>query len=112
MVTGKWNCHTAPIVARLQILSLYNINKFPSCSFVYKSFNNLLPPQFSTLFTLNKDVHDHNTRHKNNIHQISYHIDVRARNMKVYGPKVWNSLPLFIYRTCGRISLFKKRCKS
>ena len=61
---GKWNCHTAQICASLQILSLYNINNCQSCSFVYKSLNNLLPSQFSNFFYSNKDLHDHNTRHK------------------------------------------------
>ena len=78
---------------------------------MYKSLNNLLPPQFSIVFTLIKDLHDHNTRHKNNIHQISYHIDVRARSMKVYGPKVWNNLPLSTWNSLS-YSLFKKCCKS
>ena len=50
ITVGKWNCHTVQICARLQILNLYNINNCQSCFVVYKSLNNLLPPQFSNFF--------------------------------------------------------------
>ena len=107
---GKWNSHTAPIFAKFTILNMYSINKLQIDSFVYKSLNNLLPPQFCNFCTLNKNLHDHNTRSKNNIHQIYYRIEARGHSMRLYDPRVWNSIPLFI-RNSKSYNIFKKRYK-
>ena len=91
---SKWNAHTASIFNRPRILTLYDINKFQACCFVYKSLNHLLPPSFSDIFDINYDIHDHNTRHKSDIHAIAHRIRARTMCIKVYGAKIWNSLHL------------------
>ena len=93
---SKWNAHTALIFTRLRILTLYDINKFQSCCFVYKSLNRLLPPSFCDIFDINYDIHDHNTRHKSDIHAIAHRIHARTMYIKVYGAKLWNSLHQFL----------------
>ena len=88
---SKCNAHTAQIFIRLRILTLYDINKFQTCCFVYKSLNRLLPP-FCDIFDINYDIDDHNTRHKSNIHAIAHRIHARTMCIKIYGAKLWNSL--------------------
>ena len=82
---SKRNAHIAPIFDRLRIVTFYDINKFQTCYFVYKSLNGLLPSSFCNLFDINYDIHDHITRHKSDIHVIVHRIHARTICIKVYG---------------------------
>ena len=54
--------------------------------------NRLLPPSFCDIFDINYDIHDHNTRHKSDIHAIALRIRARTMCIKLYGAELWNSL--------------------
>ena len=77
---------------KYRIPTLYGINKLQTCSFIYKSLNGLLPAAFLDIYTINMEVHDHNTKQKSDIHIISHRIVARRKSIKVYGTKLWNSL--------------------
>ena len=47
---------------------------------------------FATYLIFNYDIHDHNARHKSNIHDIAHRIRARTMCIKVYGAKLWNWL--------------------
>ena len=93
---AKWNAHTERLFANLWLLKLHDINVYQTSCFVYKSRHVLLPPQFYNLFVLNIEVHLHDTRNKNLIHQVAHRINARALGIRVYGVKIWNALPTFI----------------
>ena len=76
-----------PIFTRFRILTLYDINKFQTCFFIYKSLNGLLP-LFCDLFDVNYDIHDHNKRHKWDIHVIAHRICARTMCIDAYGAKL------------------------
>jgi hypothetical protein len=108
---AKWNAHTALIFRKLRIMSVYNINEFQTACFVYRSIHGLLPVQFSSYFTFNNLVHDHNTRQSTKIFQLHHRTIARANSIKIYGTKVWNSLDAFIVES-PTFSIFKYRCKN
>ena len=107
---SKWDAHTSPIFKKLRILKLHEINTFQTCCFVFKSLHNLLPVKFHKLFLRNQDIHDHDTRKKQNIHVISHRINVRAQSIRIHGQKVWNALPINI-RDSPTFPIFKNHCK-
>ena len=108
---AKWNAHTERLFANLWLLKLHDINVlfivYQKSCFVYKSRHGLLPPQFCNLFVLNIEVHLHDTRNKNLIHQVAHRINARALSIRVYGMKIWNALPTFIQNSLT--SRFKKK---
>ena len=61
VVFAGYRSHTAPILKRLNTLSLTKINKVQTACFVYKVLNNLLPSQFNSFFTPNYMVHYYKT---------------------------------------------------
>ena len=79
---------------KYRILTLYGINKLQTCSFIYKSLNGLLPVAFHDIFTINIEVHNHNTRQKSDIHIISHRIVARRQSIKVYGAN--SGIPLVL----------------
>ena len=86
---------------------MYGINKLQTCSFIYKSLNGLLPAAFHDIFTINMEVHDHNTRQKSSdIHIISHRIVARRQSIKIYGTKLWNFLSPSI-KNLDSFNLFK-----
>jgi hypothetical protein len=108
---SKWNAHTKSIFHRLKIMTLFDINKLQVCCFVYRALHGLLPIQFQELFSLNSDIHDHNTRQACKLHVISHSVKAREHSIRIYGSKLWNSLDTDI--TClPSFNLFKKRCKA
>jgi hypothetical protein len=107
---AKWDAHTSPIFHKLHICTLYEINKFQTACFVYKSLNGLLPSQFCNIFISNDEIHEHNTRMKYNIHQISHRTNIRAKSIRIYGAKIWNTLDEQIIDSTT-FSVFKSRYK-
>ena len=64
---------------------------------IYYKFNAYLkelerPAAFHDTFTINIEVHNHNTRKKSHIPIISHRIVARKQSIKVYGTKLWNFL--------------------
>ena len=59
-----------------ELFKIYNIipleknklYKYSVCMFLYKLHNNLLPPGIQSYYTLNNQVHQHNTRHAGDLH--------------------------------------------
>ena len=46
ITNSKWNVHTNPLLRDLQLLSIFNLNKFQTCCFMYKIYYGLLPTAF------------------------------------------------------------------
>ena len=107
----KCNAHTGPIFCKLKIFSVYDINKFQTCCFVYKSLNGLLPNIFNDIFVTNSDMHDHNTRQRTKLHVISHRIKIREFSIQIYDTKQWNSLEKSVIESPS-FYIFKKRCKA
>ena len=54
--------------------------------------NGHLPMHFCNLFTLNKDIHSHNTRQVSEIHVTPHSTKARANSFIFIGTKLWNLL--------------------
>ena len=59
----------------------------------YKYLNRLVTPAFESLFTFNRDRHDHNTRKANNLTNEFKSTTRASFVIRCYGPHVWNNLP-------------------
>ena len=53
----------------------------------------LLPPCFSNLFNVNKQVHNYNTRNADQYRPHACKTNIKQFTILFSGPKLWNSLP-------------------
>ena len=56
----------------------------------------MLPNYFCAIFKSNDDVHMYTTRQKGNLHLNSCRLNVKKFTVRVYGPLLWNSIPVDI----------------
>ena len=58
---------------------------------MYKNANGMLPPVMNELFTVNSNIHEHNTRQRR-IHTDRGHTNIFYRSFNNVGPRIWNAL--------------------
>ena len=68
---SKYNAHTSPLLKALEILSLPDMLLLNALKFYYKFVRNQTPAYFSTFTITQGSIHDHNTRHRDNIRTTS-----------------------------------------
>ena len=99
--------HSPPIFKKLSVLPFDQINKEKVALFMFRYFNKMLPSAFDAFFTLNKDLHNHNTRSSAKIHINYIRTNYSKHSIKYRGSQVWNSLPTAV-KTAKSIYIFKK----
>ena len=108
LITGRsWQTHSAQLFKSMRILRLHDINTVQVACFVYGVIHNTLPVIFHNYFVTNRFRHDHFTRHNEDIHILRCNTNVRAFCIKIYGEKIWNSVPLNI-KSEPSINIFKQ----
>ena len=88
ITSNGWNVHSATLCKSTFALTLRDLNTFQVASFIYQAVNNALPLSCNNYFVFNKDVRDHFTRCKENIHILHCNTNVKAFCVKNYGPKL------------------------
>ena len=102
--------HSPPIFKKLSVLPFDQINKEKVALFMFRYFNKMLPSAFDAFFTLNKDLHNHNTRSSAKIHINYIRTNYSKHSIRYRGSQVWNSLPTAV-KTAKSIYIFKKEIK-
>ena len=91
--------HSSPIFKRLGILKLLDQFKLQIALFMFKSLHNLLPVcclSFQPSLRSNTEI---NTRINSQMfifHQPRCRTILRERSIMIEGPKLWNSIPLYV----------------
>ena len=105
---SSWNCHTTSIFKKFNILPLYCINNVHiSCIVPIRATHFVLLNYFCAMFKSNDEVHMYNTRQKGNLYLNSYRLNLKKFTVHVYGPQLWNSIPVDI-RILPTIHIFFK----
>ena len=106
-----WNEHSTEIFKQYRILKLCDLVKYQTCILMYKANRGILPENVQSNFHKIKDVHEYNTRTKNNF--FTYHVSLTLRKMSVNskGITLWNSLPVNIKESVS-LNVFKKKLKN
>ena len=74
---------------------------------MFKARNNLLPTNVQKSFNLGNS-NNYTTRQHGNFKHVSVRTETKARNITVYGVKLWNSLNKSL--TCIKNYIFSKDC--
>ena len=84
--------HTDPLFQDLQILKFEDIVKSETLKLMYKLVNDDLPTEISNKFQLNRDIHNYNTRHNNDVHIAPTKTSKAFKSILHQGPELWSNL--------------------
>ena len=110
----KRNAKTNELYKEFQVLKLQDLHIFNTCCLVHKVINNreILPQAINTLFTQNRQVHDHDTRQKEELHpHIINTKSFGAKTISHQGRIFWNQLPQNI-KDEKSFKVFKQKLKA
>ena len=89
----KPRTHTEPLFKALNILNVFDINKYLIDRFMFHVYNGNALEAFKIMFTQNKSIHNHDTRQSAHYHLPLVHKDVTKRSSIRYrGVVIWNEI--------------------
>jgi hypothetical protein len=94
---SKYNAHTEPLFKLLNILKLDDVFKINVLKFYFKYTHGELPHYFNSFgFTLQRQIHNHNTRNRNLLTLNPIRTLQASKCLRNYIPSFINSLPVEI----------------
>ena len=105
-----WSLRTTEFFTSNKILTLGDINKLQIGLFMYRYYNEMLPPSFNNYFIQGSSIHHHFTRSAHHYRPDFARIKTKWFSIKCQGPALWNTLPKKI-TSLPSIGLFKKSLK-
>lgn len=113
MSLAKRSDSSAPLFRKFKLLSIFNVNIYQTCVFMYKyvHLTHQLPSTFQNFFTFSSDRHSYNTRRSEYFHLPYCRTSLCQHTLKYRGPSLWNNLPPSLQST-STLSLFKKHLKN
>ena len=108
---SPYNTHALPLFSKLNQLTIFDLNKRSMATFMFRHHKNCLPNIFTDYFCKNSAIHNYETRRADKLHSSYARTDVMKFQIRVYGPKLWNSIdPAIVCKSCNWHS-FKKLYK-
>ena len=108
---SHYHAHALPIFKKYNNLTIFDINRLSIASLMYRYYKRNLPVHFLNFFCLNSDVHFHFTRQSAKLHFQYARTDIMRSQLRVAGPKIWNSIDSSIVNTSLNLHSFKKKLK-
>lgn len=99
---------TANLYKPKQLLDIDYIYKYKICCYIFAVIHK--QKHSNTKFTVNNNIHDHNTRQINQLTLANIKSNSGKKSVYFQGVKIYNSLPVGI-KNSGSISKFKCRLK-
>ena len=81
--------HTDILFSKFKILKFHQINDYTISHIMCKAFQNRLPLPCQSLFSKNDEIHEHNTRQKNNFHPPKPKSNLYKKTIAYKGVIVW-----------------------
>ena len=107
---SQYTSHTDPLFLKLKLLKLSDIYKHQLGIFMYKSVNDQLPDNLTSMLKLTENIHNHNLRNFNGFYIQNIRTNNRKFTINYSGPVFWNTLPQHI-RKLRTIKQFKGKLK-
>lgn len=102
--------HTAPLFLNLNVLNIYDINRYYVSIFMFNWLKGSTPASFKNYFNYTRDIHNYPSRTLNRLFIPYFRLKSSQFSIRFVGVKTWNSLPENI-RECGNLLTFKKQLK-
>lgn len=100
---------SGPLFQKLKILSVYNLNIFQICVFIYKIYSSEgnIPEQFKVYFKKNSLVHSYSTRQSSDLHLPKFLSSRGQFSIRYRGVKLWKD---FLHLAKKDSTKIYKRC--
>jgi hypothetical protein len=101
--------HVGELYKTFGTLPVSDLYELQIAKFVHKVFRHYfeVPTVFNAYFVTNDELHDDNTRHKDNIHGYAIKTTNGLRMIRYKGPAIWNNLPVY-RKEAGSVCTFRK----
>ena len=111
----QWKGLMSPVkdlYSAFNILPVPALYQYHLLVFMYKYLycKSALPPALQSYFTVNSDVHSHNTRSRDNFHLLNNSSNLGKKAVSFCGCKFWNELPSAI-KAEDSLNMFKNSIK-
>ena len=93
---SHYRCHTAPLFAKCNFLTVTDMYSLELGVFMYKFSTNDLPSAFKEYFHKRSSIHNYQTRHVNDLNLTNNKKSFSDNSVRTCGPILWNSLPTVI----------------
>ena len=93
-----------------KIPQLKDIHDIGLSKFMFLHATKQLPPSLMLCFSLNENIHCHNTRHRNDPHIQARNTNIMTKNFLCKGPEIWLGIPNEI-KQCKTRSSFNYQIK-
>ena len=111
ITNSSYQTHALPLFSILKQLTIFDLNKLLIATLMYRHHTNCLPIVFRGYFVANSTVHSHFTRNCSKLH-ISYaRTDIMKSQLKIAGPKLWNTIDPAIINKSNHWHSFKRNYK-
>jgi hypothetical protein len=85
----KYNDHSSPLFKNLNILKLEDIYKLKVANYMYAFNKQILPSPLMNIILFNSNMHEHNTRNKENPHINARRTIITSNSLRHKGPEIW-----------------------
>ena len=92
ITSSKYRDHSEPLIERLKLLKIGDINKYVLGKFMYILYNNEVPTMFHAMFQKVRSVHGYETRQSNHLYIPKVRTNLGKCKLSYRGPMIWNSI--------------------
>ena len=92
VTNSMYNDHTGPLFKKLNILTFRDMFNIQIEKFMYQYFHNNLPISLNGIFQRNREVHEHDTRHRHDPHTSIRHTALASGTFIHIGPTLWHNI--------------------
>ena len=92
ITSSKYRDHSEPLIERLKLLKIGDINKYVLGKFMYRLYNNEVPTMFHAMFQKVRSVHGYETRQSNHLYIPKVRTNLGKCKLSYRGPMIWNSI--------------------
>ena len=92
ITSSKYRDHSEPLIERLKLLKIGDINKYVLGKFMYRLYNNEVPTMFHAMFQKVRSVHGYETRQSNHLFIPKVRTNLGKCKLSYRGPMIWNSI--------------------
>jgi len=89
ITNASYNEHTTPLFSKLHVLKLADIYELQLAKFIFGLYHNTVPRPLCSFFTVNRDLHEYNTRNCDNPIVKLHKTNVAARSIFTQSYKIW-----------------------
>ena len=101
---------SAPLFRKLNIMSIFDINIYQICVFLYRYIYlpSSLPSSFSNFFQFNSQFHSYNTRQADHLHLPFFKTKYGQHSIKYRGVQIWNT-KVHIIKSSASLEILKRK---